>query len=353
MAWPTSFWPAALIAVAFWMSISLGCLGIGLLHPLTEGLWGWGVSRELNAGMGTIPLTGLFVLPFVFSARSVFPWAQSLEALNPHQQTYLAPSFVLLRTVIEWGLWCGLAAWLLKGYRQSARDPAFRLSTKFSAIGLILFWFSVTSASIDGLMSLDPTNNSSMFGAIEIMGCAVAGLAWILLMRCRRDALNNVEERISHDLGNLLFAFNFIWVYLAFSQYLIVWAADLPHETRWHIVRQRGTAGLVGLVILATHFVVPFGLLLSADLKRRPNRLAAVAGMLLAARLADFCWTVIPACPGVDWRISIGLVASVVLLGTLWIAQYRYREARLPILDPLQMAAITKETVAAPVEVMS
>lgn len=350
IAWPASFWPAGLITIAFWTSISLGCLGIGLLHQLTGGLWGWGISRDLSAAMSTIPLTGLFVLPLCFAARWVFPWAYSLRELNPHQQIYLAPTFVLTRTLVEWGLWSGLALWYLKGYRQTVRDPAIRCSAGLAAFGLIVLWLSVTSASIDGLMSLDPTNNSSMFGAIEAVGCVVAALAWILLLRSRSAGAGEHEEQISHDLGNLLFAFNFIWLYLAFSQYIIVWAADLPHETKWHLARQRGTAGIIGIVLLVIHFAVPFGLLLSANLKRHAGRLAVVAGILLAARLTAFCWTVLPACPGVDWRAAIGVVATFCLLGSFWIAVYGSSKSRLPTIDPIHVSAAREDSSGASVE---
>lgn len=348
--WPASFWPTVLVAMAFWTSISLGCLGIGLLHHLTGGMWGWGIAKEMTAAISTVPLTGLFLVPIIFGARWVFPWARSLGELNSHQQIYLAPPFVLMRTVVEWVVWSGLALWHVKGYRRTSQAPTFRLSTRMAAVGLVLFWFSVTSAAIDGLMSLEPANNSSVFGAIEVLGCVVGGLAWILLMRWRQPTPGGAEAQISHDLGNLLFAFNFIWLYLAFSQYIIVWAADLPHETRWHAARQRGTAGVLGVVLLFIHFIVPFGLLLSANLKRRPRHLAVVAGILLAARLAAYCWTVLPACPGVEWRSTIGLLATSSLLGTLWVAMYRYGESRLPTIDRLLVASIDENSMAASAE---
>lgn len=351
IAWPAAFWPAGLVAIAFWASISLGCLGIGLLHHLTGGFWGWGIGRELSAAISTIPLTGLFLLPLCFASRWIFPWAHSPKELNPHQQIYLAPAFVLLRTIVEWVFWSGLALWHVNAYRKTARDPTFRPSGTVAAVGLIFFWFSVTSASIDGLMSLEPTNNSSMFGAIETTGCVVAGLAWILLLRWRHSASSSHEVQISHDLGNLLFAFNFFWLYLAFSQYIIVWAADLPHETQWHAARQRGSAGVVGIILLIIHFIVPFGLLLSANLKRNPRRLAVVAAILLAARLTDFCWTVLPACPGVDWRTAIGLLATSSLFGTIWALAYCYGDSGLPALDPLRLSRIDDDSAGTPVEV--
>lgn len=350
VAWPAAFWPTGLVAIAFWTSISLGCMGVALLHHLTGGRWGWGIGRELSAAISTAPLTGLFLLPLILAARWVFPWARSLADLNPHQQIYLAPPFVLTRTIVEWGLWTGLALWHLKGYHRTAHDPTFRLPPRAAAVGLILFWFSLTSASIDGLMSLEPENNSSMFGAIEAIGCVVAGLAWVLLMRWQHLAPSAAEEQISHDLGNLLFAFNFIWLYLAFSQYIIVWAADLPHETRWHATRQRGAAAVVGVVLLFIHFLVPFGLLLSANLKRRPKQLAIVAGILLAARLTDFCWKVLPASSGVDLRSALGVLATSSVIGTLWVAMYRYSESRLPMLDSLRLASIDEDSMTASAE---
>ena len=107
---------------------------------------------------------------------------------------------------------------------------------------------------------------------------------------------------------------------------------------------------MVGVVLLFIHFLVPFGLLLSANLKRRPKQLAIVAGILLAARLTDFCWKVLPASSGVDLRSALGVLATSSLIGTLWVAMYRYSESRLPMLDSLRLASIDEDSMTASAE---
>jgi hypothetical protein len=331
--------------------VSLGCLGIGLLHPLTGGRWGWGMGRELHSAIGTLPVVGLAIVPLIWSTRWVFPWAMDRTQLNEHQQQYLAPDFVLARTATEWLIWIALGAWLIRGYRTTARRFAFRVSPRLSAIGLILFWITVTSAAVDGVMSLDPSWSSSMFGAIQVLGCVVAGLAWMLVVRgLGSEASGDEHAQITHDLGNLLMAFNLVWVYLSFSQYLISWAGDLPHEVAWYAGRQRGLPGIVGGVLLALHFAVPFALLLSVENKRNSRRLAAIAGLLLIMRVVDAGWTILPACPAADWLSLVALIASGCVIGGIWIAVFARLRRNMPRVDLDRIAAPHNVPLAEPME---
>ena len=351
--WPEAFWPGYLVSLSFWTSTSLGCLGIGLLHPLTGGRWGWGIGRELHASIGTVCVIGLAVVPLLFAARWVFPWATDSTRLNPHQQQYLAPEFVLVRTAGEWLLWSGLALWLIRAYRTTARKTDFRASPRVAAVGLILFWITVTSAAVDGLMSLDPTWTSSMFGAIQVLGCVVAGLSFVLVVRGFEPAsVDDEHAQVTHDLGNLLMAFNLVWVYLSFSQYLITWSGDLPHEVAWYATRQQGLTGIVGSVLLGLHFVLPFALLLSATNKRDPRRLAAIAGLLLAMRVVDAGWTILPACSAAGPLSIVAVAASWCVLGAAWMAQFAWRMRRMPTINWERISVEATVPLAEPMEPM-
>ena len=338
--WPLAFWPGYLVAYLFWIGISLGCLGLGLLHPLTGGRWGWAISQDLTAAHSTIPLFGIFVIPLGFMAAWVYPWARELETLNRHQQSYLAPANVLIRTLVEWLLWSVMALWLRRGYRQAVTQQTIRTSPRKAGLGLVLFWFSATSVAVDWLMSLDPSNSSSIYGAIQTLGFAVAGMAFLLFVRAWRPMARVEDRQISHDLGNLLLAFNLLWVYLVFSEYLIVWSGDLPHEIRWRLVRQQGLAAVAGFLLLAGHFLAPLGMLLSVDIKRRPKRLAWIAGLILIMRLLDIAWNVLPACPAVDYRTFLSIIGCSVLLGIFWLVLFEFHYRRLPAADVDRLAAI-------------
>lgn len=349
--WPAEFWPGYLVAFVFWTSVSLGSLGIGLLHPLTGGRWGWGIGRELHAAIGTVLLIGVAVIPLIFSARWVFPWAMELTSLNPHQRQYLAPKWVLTRTAVEWLIWSVMGLWLIRGYSATTRNPLFRTSPRLAAGGLMLFWITVTSAAVDGLMSLDPTWSSSMFGAIQVLGCVVAGLSWVLIVHgLTSKAIDEEQAQLAHDLGNLLMAFNLVWVYLSFSQYLITWSGDLPHEVAWYAGRQRGFPGLVGSLLLAFHFVVPFAWLLSVANKRNPQRLAAIAGLLLFMRVVDAGWTILPACPAAGPLSLVAVAASWCVLGAVWVAEFAWLLRRIPTADVDRILTETTVPLAEPME---
>lgn len=342
VAWPAAFWHGYLAAFCFWTSVSLGCLGLALLHPLTGGRWGWAISRELSAGAAGIPLLACGIVPLLWGAAHVFPWARDLKELNPHQQIYFASWFVLARLGLVWAIWSALAMWVRDGFRRAARHAESRLPPRRAALGVILFWITVTTAAVDAMMSLTPEWTSSMFGAMHVVGCAVAALSWALLVRHRRLVSPHEEHQASHDLGNLLMAFNLMWVYLSFSQYLIVWSGDVPHEVSWYADRQSGVAGFVGTILLGLHFVVPFLLLLSVDVKRQASRLAFVAGLVLAMRLVDFGWTILPANSAADGRSVLSLAANAIVLGCLWLAVFQRNLQRLPHIDWNAVTAVDK-----------
>ena len=333
---PHSFWAAYLTAVVFWTGASLGCLGTTLLHRLTGGNWGWDIQRELNAATGALPVAILSLAPMLYGAQYVFPWAANDSAesvLNAHQQTWFAPTVLLSRLLLVIAMWCLLGRWCVVGNLRHATGAALLPSPRYAAIGLIALWLTMTIAAIDGLMSLSPGWSSSMFGTLHAMGFSVTGLALAIVARTvsiGSRALSKEEADTTQDLGSLLLAFNLLWAYFAFSEYLIIWSGDLPFEISWFVNRRHGwsLATAIGLVLL--HFVVPFGCLLSRELKRDPRRLAAVAGLLLLMQLSHIAWTVFPAVPGMSPISVLFAVFSVVAIGGPWLLVFAAVHRRFP-----------------------
>jgi hypothetical protein len=191
-------------------------------------------------------------------------------------------------------------------------------------------------------MSLDAHWYSTIFGFIMVAGQALGAMAFgivVLAMLAPRAPMSSfIKPMIFHDMGKLLFAFVMLWAYFSFSQFLIIWAGNLPEEIPFYLVRMRDGWQWVSLLIVVGHFVLPFCLLLSRDLKRRPNMLSRVAIFIIFMRLVDLYWLIAPEFyqPGA-FPVSLANIGVPLFLAGIWLflfaGQLRSR-ALLPLNDP-------------------
>lgn len=292
-----------LAAWVFWAGLSTGCLGLVMLHHLVGGRWGASARARWEAGAAALPILALLFAPVALGLSRVYPWAREAPA---HAAGYLNAPMFQARAALILGAWCALA-WGLR------RAPA-RALQPLSAGGLVLLLLTGTFAAIDWTMSLEPGWVSSLYGFDALVGHGCAALAFAAAARGGGD-----DPQGRHDLGNLLLAFVMLWAYLAYSQWLLVWSADLPREALWYLRRVSGGWGAVAALLAAFHFAVPFLVLLSREAKRRPGSLAAVGALVLGARGLDLLWRTAPALePGalVLWAPAFAG------LGGLWGAGY-------------------------------
>jgi len=330
----TAFWSGYLVAVLFWVGATLGCLGISLIHVLTGGRWGHAIARNLRAGMGTLPLGVVASLPLWWTAAALYPGAGPAadEILNAQQRLYFARSSLLERALLYLLVWGGLSVWMIVSYRRQNLGHGGHPAPRKAAIGLVLLWLSISFAAVDWVMSLTPHWTSTILPMMEVVGFGMTGLAIMIVTNAsyERDPRDEAVQSQSHDLGNLLLAFNFLWVYLAFSQYIIIWSGDIAEEVVWYADR-KGPAGIAVAVVLALmHFVIPFGLLLSRPLKRDVRKLARIALLLLTAHLLTLGWEILPAIDtNMVWAAGL-TVSNAVVIGALWLALFRAIYARLP-----------------------
>lgn len=338
---PASFWPTWLTGVVFWMGMSLGCLAIALLNSLTGGRWGECVGHELRAGIGALTVGLLAGVPLIFAADQVFPpaFSNAAEELNSHQLLYFQTNWVLIRIAVIVLTWCLMGGWLLWAITGNRRPTGYARATsaRKAAVGLLVFWVVTTFAIFDAILSLTPHWVSSLFPITQIVGFAVSGMAIVVIVRgltLPTENLTIVEQNDTHDSANMLQAFNLVWVYLSFSQYLIIWSGDLPHEVAWYLDRRDPFTGAISVALFALHFVVPFGLLLSRPLKRRPRTLAAVAALLLVMEFVSDAWIILPAtsAEGV-WAIVLA-ASNFILIGGVWLLVFGLLRNRLPRIVP-------------------
>jgi hypothetical protein len=335
---PAQFFRSYLVGFLFWYGITLGSLAILLLQHLTGGDWGIVIRRPLESATRTLPLVLLLFVPLAFGLRHVYEWTSG-EALPPHKAVYLTVPFFLERAAIYFAAWLALVWAFNRWSRQqdATGDPQYKLKLQmFAGPGILVYGFGVSFAAIDWIMSLDPAWFSSIFGMLIMGGQLISAMALMivtLVLLGREEPMEEVyQSRHYHDLGKLLFAFVMLWAYFSVSQLIIIWSGNLPEEIPWYAVRMQSGWRWVGLLVVAVHFVLPFGLLLSRDLKRRPARLVWIAVLLLAARLVDVYWLTAPE----FWPGGIHLhwmdVLIPVGIGGIWLSYYAQQLRQLPLL---------------------
>jgi len=351
---PVQFYRSYLFACVFWAGIALGSLAVLMLRYLTGGAWGVPIRRPLEAATRTLPLAVLFFLPLLAGLRALYPWARPEEvAADPilrHKALYLNIGFFTGRAVFYAAVWLLLAYFLNRWSQEEDRtaDPAIlRRLQLVSGAGLLTYGLTITFWSVDWLMSLEPHWYSTMYGVLLMAGQALSGLAFVTavtILLSRYEPLSRVmSPEHLHDLGKLLFAFIMFWAYVSFSQYLIIWAGNLPEEIPWYLERLHGGWGWFGVALVLLHFALPFLLLLPADANRNPRLLTSVALFVVAMRAVDLFWLVRPVfSPG---RLEIYWLdfAAFIGLGGVWLWFFLWQLLRRPLVpryDPDLAGAI-------------
>ena len=338
----TEFYRSYLVAFLFWLGITLGCLAVLMVQHLTGGQWALVIRRILEAGTRTLPLMAIAALPLLLGMRSLYTWSRPGETdpviLSKH--LYLNPDFFIARMVIYFCIWFTLAHFLNKGSRmedaEGSRLPITMRLEAISGIGLVIYGFTVTFASVDWVMSLEPRWYSTVYGMLFMVGQALAALAFsviILIWLSDRPPLSrSVQPTHFQDLGSFLLVFVMLWAYLEFSQFLIIWAGNLTEEIPWYLRRMQGVWGHVGLLLVLLNFALPFFLLLFRHIKRRKRSLLTVAGLILLMRLVDMNWMVLPAFGGGAVHLTWMNVAAPLGLGSLWFAYFTWQLQQAPLL---------------------
>jgi hypothetical protein len=299
------FWRSYLLAYIFWTEIGLGCLGLLMLHHLVGGRWSMLIRRWLETGAMLLPLSALLFIPLIFGMSTLYPWmdgehVQQSELLQQKMSWLYAP-FFLSRSALYFAVWIALA--LLLNHWSSAQDqtgdPRYAVwMRRLSAIGMILYMLTATFAGYDWLMSLEPEWYSSIYGLLFIAGQALAALSLAIVglsLLAKERGTRRAWMQSFNDLGNILLGFVMIWAYFTYSQFLVIWSADIPEEGIWYYHRMQGGWQGVAIFLLAVHLVAPFVLLLARGIKRNPAKLTAVALLVFLARAVDLFWLIVPA----------------------------------------------------------
>lgn len=345
------FFQSYLVAFFFAASIAIGAALFTMIQHLTGSAWSVPVRRLMENIMMSLPVLAILFIPVALGIHSLYEWshpefvAKDVMVLKkPVYEYWLNEKMFVIRAVIYFALW-SFWAWRLYSWSRSQDTtydvkPTFS-SERFSAPGMVLFFLTSSAASIDWVMSLNPHWYSTIFGVYCLAGGAWAMFALLtfILLRLRANGVmtKSVTVEHYHDLGKWMFALTIFWAYIAFSQYMLIWYANLPEETIFFMMRRTGTWEAVSGVLLFGHFILTFLVLLARNSKRTFNVLRFITVWILAMHYVDVYWMVMPNFykPGivVHWLDIATLVAVMSTLGLVfWM---RLRKAPIaPIGDP-------------------
>jgi hypothetical protein len=340
-----------LVAFVYWLGIALGALILlGALHA-SKARWPVVLRRFLETIPQTLPIFVLLFVPLVLGLKHVFAWVEpagltgELAHAVAHKRPYLNVPFFLARAAVYFVVWIAVAhllrAWSVRQDRTGGHDLTLR-QRRLGAAALPFLALTLSFASFDWMMSVDPRFFSTIFGVYWFAGSFLGAFAVLVIATAAtRERPDHFGHHLNadhvHTLGKFLLAFTAFWAYIAFSQFMLIWIANVPEEVPWYIVRTGSPWGRVGIFLAVGHFALPFAVLLSRDLKRDPRRLAVVAAWLLLVHWVDLHWVIMPhvheAGPSPSWMDLTAFVG----VGATFLACLVYRmrgAATVPVRDP-------------------
>jgi hypothetical protein len=347
---PGEFFRAYLLGFMAWLGVTLGSMAILMLRHLTKGGWGMVIRRILGAAMRTIPLITLLFVPILFGLPNLYKWTDAGEiARSKHLQeitkSYLSVQGFVTRAAIYFAIWNILSFFLTKWSKEQDQPPLRDNSRRFKVLsgpGLILYGFTISFAAIDWVMSLDPSWVSTIYGLSFLIGQVLSALCFAVVVERILFKYKPMSELLKpeyvHDHGKFMLTFVMVWAYFAFSQWLIIWAGNLPEEITWYMRRLNGDWGYVGLFLAIFHFAVPFVFLLSRPFKRDVRRLVWLAIWLMLMRYLDLFWMIEPNFSK-TFTVTWADVVVPVAMGGLWLAYFFHNLNAMPLVPAYDVFA--------------
>ncbi len=292
-------------AFMFLLSIAVGSLFWVALEYLAGADWSVPFRRVAEFLSAIIPLLIILAIPLLLHMKELFSWMNpaivSESKIMQGKASYLNSTFFVIRVIGFCLIWIIFYLIFIRNSRKqdSNGDQGFTKSNVIiSGIFMPVFAYTITFSAVDWLMSLAPLWYSTVFGAYLFSGAVWSSLAAITFISLKLKENGYLHPKVNenhyYSLGTLLFAFTVFWAYIAFSQYMLIWYADLPEETFWFLHRWTGGWSILSIVVILTHFIVPFGALLSFPSKTNPGRLKFISIWILIAHYIDLYWLIMP-----------------------------------------------------------
>lgn len=344
---PTRAWYNYLIGYFYWMSIGLFGAFFTAIHHATGAQWSTPI-RRLSEGMSSfLPVAALLLIVLFFGMHHLYEWTHPEEvaksAVLVGKSGYLNTPFFIVRSLIGMGVWVGFAWYLCK--QSLAQDSLggvalTKLLMRASFIFLPLFAVTFSLASFDDIMSIEPHFYSTIFAVYQfasLFNTGVTTLTIIVILMLKRGLVKGlVTEHHIHDLAKWMFTFTVFWAYIAFSQYMLIWYANLPEETFYFLKRQANGWAYWGIALALMKFVIPFFLLIGKWAKLKYNYIMAVGVLMLVASWVDLYWNIAPAFvehARLGWQ-EPGIFIGFMGLFGLTVSRFYSRHPLVPVKDP-------------------
>jgi hypothetical protein len=335
---PVRFHRSYMVAFAYVAATGLGAFFFVMVQYLTGSAWSVTMRRIMENIMVTLPVGAILFLPVAFGLKDIYPWMDRAMVLaDPvlkQKAGYLSENFFILRAYIMFALW---SIWIFAIYYQSTKQDTERSArqmnviARWSAPGLFLVVVVGSLAAFDWLMSLEPKWYSTIFGLYILAGGALTFMSFVTLicLGFRRAGIlkNSITNEHYHDLGKWLFALTAFYTYMAFSQYLLIWYANLPEETIWYRHRMEGSWLPISLAMPFIRFLIPFFVLLCRPAKRSLKMIAAIAIWSIIVEYVDLYWVVMPTYfkngPQISWMDFATLAATLSVCALVFWSRFR------------------------------
>ncbi len=338
-------------------TMMLGSLVLVMISRAVQAGWSTTFRRQSENVAALMPLLALFLVPYLFFAPKVWKWMlpESKGDFLLHAKSwYLNEPFLAGRIIVYVLVFCFFAykQFTLSRQQDFTGDKALTNKAQFWAMpGLLFFALSAAFFAFDLIMSMDFHWFSTMFGVYFFAGSILSGVALVILITAILRASGRLKGLITrehyHDLGKLLIGFTIFWAYIAFSQYFLIWYANIPEETAWMLVRTNNGWQNVGLVIILGHFVLPFLILLFRSVKTKMRILVLLACWQLIMHVVDLFWQIRPITfmtydsgnpvsagkVGLAWVDFTGIIGPIAIFAAGIIFMLR-RSPLIPINDP-------------------
>ena len=335
------FFVSYLFAFLFWTSLSLGCFYCGMIHYLTAGKWGFAARRVLEAGYMTFPLMVVLVIPVCFGLHELYPWARpeavAADKILQQRAKYETVPLFIIRAVVFFGIWIFIASllrrWSLRQDTTSNPMPTIRMRT-LSGPAVAIAPLMASFAFLDWAMTVEPNWSSTIFPVIQLAGQMLIATSFVIIVLAwtrNESPFSGFPEKPFQDLGSLLLAFVLFWTYVAFSQVLLIYSANLPHEIGWYLRRIANNWIWIVAFIGLFHFFAPFLILLFRSVKKNVPALAVVALFIFAIHAVETFWMIAPSFYS---RIEIHWTdfAAWFGIGGFWLAVFAGNLNRHPLL---------------------
>ncbi|MEI7483502.1 MAG: quinol:cytochrome C oxidoreductase [Ignavibacteriota bacterium] len=335
------------IGLMFFASIALGALVLVALEYLSGAVWSTPFRRISEFIASSLPLVLLFVVPLFFAMHSIFHWTHtdvvSADKILSAKTPYLNTPFFIGRTI---GVLALFYIFYLLFRRNSKKQDETKdqkltkTNVNLSAVFMFFAGIGLTVLVVDWVMSLEPHWFSTILGIYFISATLLAGLAATTYAAVSLNEGGYLGVKVGKDnyysFGALLFAITNFWAYVAFSQFLLIWYANIPEETFWFIARWEGGWKYISILLMIIRFAVPYAMLLSQPSKSDPKNLKRVSIVILAAHFFDLYWLIMPTFSKTITFSFYEIGFPVLVIGLIVLVLYAQakKNSILPVGDP-------------------